>query len=106
MITCTIAGISDSCFCDFVQSIPAATAASPSRRVWELFKTPSEERERLTLSNEENKPSRTATILLLKDQQQCRHKEVKVINDLRALPFYFAKCTCVCTTFFISQVFM
>ena len=62
----------------FVQSIPAATAASPPRQVWELFKTPSEERERVKLSKKENEPSRTATTLMLKDQQQCLYTDGKV----------------------------
>ena len=65
----------------FVQSIPSATAASPPRTVWELFKTSSEERERVILSKKTNEPSRTAAILLLDDQQQCQYTEAKVKNS-------------------------
>ncbi|CAB4008352.1 Tyrosinase, partial [Paramuricea clavata] len=62
---------------DKLRSIPAVTAASPPRQVWELFKTPSEERERVKLSKKENEPSRSATTLMLKDQQQCLYTDGK-----------------------------
>lgn len=68
------------CSIYFVQSIPSTTAASPPRIVWELFKTSSEERERVILSKKTNEPSRTAAILLLNDQHQCQYTEAKVKN--------------------------